>query len=134
MSKETQLINQEFAKFLDYTLITPAMRKNPEDWHLTYWEKPLTHEVLCSENKLNFHTSYDSLYKVVTKINSLGYTVETKGNSCRIKFGSNKDWTECTAPLNAIFLECWSFLKWYNNNQQLKNYLSSLKNITNVPI
>lgn len=121
MSKETQLINQEFAKFLGYTLITPDMRKNPEIWTVSYWEKPLIHEVLCSEHNLPFHTNYDSLYKVVTHINSLGYIVETKGNSCRIKFGSNKDWTEGPNPLNAIFLECWLFVKWYNRKNEIHN-------------
>ena len=117
MSKETLKINQEFAKFLGYELVTPAMRQIPERWTKSYWEKPLTHIVLCSENNFKFHYSYDAMYEVVNKINSLGYIVETGGNSCRIKFNSNRSWTEGTSPLNAIFLECWSFVKWYNKQE-----------------
>lgn len=116
-SIEVNTINHQFAEFLGYSLITPAMRKHPENWVISYYEKPLTHEVLGTENNLKFHKSMRDLEKMRKKIQSLGFIVETNGEMCRIKYDKHISWTDAGDLVNSMYLEFYGFLKWYNQNK-----------------
>lgn len=116
-TNEVNNINHLFAEFLGYSLITPAMRNNPENWKESYYEKPLTHEVLGVEGKLKFHKSMQYLDKIRKKIHSLGYIVETNGEMCRIKYDNHITWTDGGNLVNSMYLEFYGFIKWYNENK-----------------
>ena len=116
-TNEVNNINHLFAEFLGYSLITPAMRKNPENWTESYYEKPITHEVLGVEGKLKFHKSMQYLDKIRIKINSLGYIVETNGEMCRIKYNNHITWTDGGNLVSSMYLEFYGFIKWYNENK-----------------
>lgn len=110
--------NSLIAEFMGFRLITPEMRKRPEDWYnngkpSSYWEN---HElkgsrrVLCGENGLMYHSSWDWLMPVVNKI-----------------FGLKKDYPIATSDLLETFIfedidVVWNrvvnFIKWYNSNAE----------------
>ena len=75
-TNEVNNINHLFAEFLGYSLITPAMRKHPENWTESYYEKPITHEVLGVEGKLKFHKSIQYLDKIRKKIPDIEFTCD----------------------------------------------------------
>ena len=71
-----------------------------------------------SEN-LPFHNDWNWLMQVVEKIESIGFTFETKKNWARItRKGENiiLRWEEDKTKIEAVYNACIEFIKWYNEN------------------
>jgi len=121
--------NKMIAEFMGYKLITPKMRRNPESWKYSYWENPdapTPHKVLGSEDSLDYDSSYNSLMRVVDKIESMGNCIQTKlskdmnGNYC---FGiiwyqhyDNAERRYCPSRIESIYSTVIDFIQFYNNN------------------
>ena len=116
-STEINNINKVFAEFLDYKLITPEMRKNPEKWTKSYYEKPLIRKVLGEENSLRFHLSLKYLNMISDKILKLGFSIKCEDSSCLILYGNNKEPTDTGNLFTSMYLEYYGFVKWYNSNK-----------------
>ena len=72
-----------------------------------------------SEN-LPFHNDWNWLMQVVEKIESIGFTFETKKNWARItRKGENiiLRWEEDKTKIEAVYNACIEFIKWYNENK-----------------
>ena len=78
--------NELCAKVLGYELITPDMRKNPQNWKHSYWESKDEgfQKVLSVEGSLSFHQDWNLLMKVVDKIESLGFDIAMQSDFCII--------------------------------------------------
>lgn len=65
--------NELIARFLGYELITPAMRRNPEQWTASYWQKdhPRKQTVLCREGLLRYNAAWSWLMPVVKQCNEI---------------------------------------------------------------
>lgn len=70
--------NKRCAEFRGYELITPEMRKNPEQWKgMSYWEhkdKANVHtskKVLGREGYLSFHSDWNLIMELVESIENL---------------------------------------------------------------
>jgi hypothetical protein len=122
--------NPMIAEFMGYKLITPEMRRHPENWKYSYWENPddddVVRKVLGEEDSLDYDSSYNSLMRVVDKIESLGNCIQTKlskdmgGNySFGIIWYQNYDSgqrRDCPSRIEAIYSEVVDFIKHYNTN------------------
>ena len=119
--------NPMIAEFMGYKLITPEMRRHPEDWAHSYWENPEAEKkVLASEKGLRYDTSWDQLMPVVDKIESLGNCIQTKlskdmgGNYLfRIIWYQHYDSQEqrdYKSRLEAIYSAVIDFINFYNAN------------------
>lgn len=77
--QEIQERNEQIALMLGYRLITPDMRRNPDKWNMSYWQKdyPEKQDVLCSEKYLPFHSDWNWLMEVVEFINNLKIKTQT---------------------------------------------------------
>ena len=63
---------------------------------------------------------WDWLMEVVEKIESIGFTFETKKNWARItRKGENiiLRWEEDKTKIEAVYNACIEFIKWYNENK-----------------
>ena len=70
-------------------------------------------------DKLKFHSNWNWLMEVVEKIESIGFTFETKKNWARItRKGENiiLRWEEDKTKIEAVYNACIEFIKWYNEN------------------
>ena len=78
---------------------------------------------------LKYHSDWNWLMEVVEKIESIGFTFETKKNWARItRKGENiiLRWEEDKTKIEAVYNACIEFIKWYNENKiqtSLKNNL-----------
>ena len=76
-------------------------------------------EVVKSIGQLDFHSDWNWLMEVVEKIESIGFTFETKKNWARItRKGENiiLRWEEDKTKIEAVYNACVEFIKWYNEN------------------
>ena len=68
---------------------------------------------------LKYHSDWNWLMQVVEKIESIGFTFETKKNWARItRKGENiiLRWEEDKTKIEAVYNACIEFIKWYNEN------------------
>ena len=68
---------------------------------------------------LKYHSDWNWLMEVVEKIESIGFTFETKKNWARItRKGENiiLRWEEDKTKIEAVYNACIEFIKWYNEN------------------
>ena len=149
--------NKLIAEFMGYKLITPEMRRNPEDWYINgkpscYWENHLlrgSKKVLCSENSLRYHSSWDWLMPVIDKIHDIdeglvtdrNYHIEILKRYVRVIYNWNNyiiptiDTTNQAAysesfedyryiffdsKIEAVWFAVVKFIKWYNSCQKEK--------------
>ena len=71
-------------------------------------------------DKLKFHSNWNWLMEVVEKIESIGFTFETKKNWARItRKGENiiLRWEEDKTKIEAVYNACIEFIKYYNENK-----------------
>ena len=69
--------------------------------------------------RYNYNTDWNRLMEVVEKIESIGFTFETKKNWARItRKGENiiLRWEEDKTKIEAVYNACIEFIKWYNEN------------------
>ena len=79
----------------------------------------LTTDGYFHERDLKFHKDWNWLMEVVEKIESIGFTFETKKNWARItRKGENiiLRWEEDKTKIEAVYNACIEFIKWYNEN------------------
>lgn len=79
----------------------------------------LTTDGYFHERDLKFHKDWNWLMEVVEKIESIGFTFETKKNWARItRKGENiiLRWEEDKTKIEAVYNACVEFIKWYNEN------------------
>jgi len=117
--------NKLCAEFMGYKLVTPEMRKHPEEWISSYWENPdfngSSKGVLCSENGLQYNTNWNWIMEVVEKIEQAGFDVNIFQHDATIKKSgefivithASKVKTKKEAVIQAI----WEFLNWYKDNK-----------------
>ena len=80
----------------------------------------LTTDGYFHERDLKFHKDWNWLMEVVEKIESIGFTFETKKNWARItRKGENiiLRWEEDKTKIEAVYNACIEFIKWYNENK-----------------
>ena len=68
---------------------------------------------------LKYRSDWNWLMEVVEKIESIGFTFETKKNWARItRKGENiiLRWEEDKTKIEAVYNACIEFIKWYNEN------------------
>ena len=68
---------------------------------------------------VNYDNDWGLLMEVVEKIESIGFTFETKKNWARItRKGENiiLRWEEDKTKIEAVYNACIEFIKWYNEN------------------
>ena len=66
--------NALIAQFEGYKLVTPSMRRQPEKWDHSYWEKKRPdngRQVISTEHTLPYLASYEALMRVVELIEEL---------------------------------------------------------------
>lgn len=71
------------------------------------------------EHELLYHFDWNWLMEVVDKIESLGYRVEITRHICRIK---HIVISEDLPKIQSVHNACVEFIKWYNQQQQPKQY------------
>ena len=79
----------------------------------------LTTDGYFHERDLKFHKDWNWLMEVVEKIESIGFTFETKKNWARItRKGENiiLRWEEDKTKIEAVYNACIEFIKCYNEN------------------
>ena len=110
--------NKMFAEFLGYCQLHPDYPTT------TYWYKkdyqPLT--------ILLFHSNWDWLMRVVEKIESLGYNIDTmkvditkyqSSQFCGIYIDGKIIYTNyCETKIEAVYNACVEFVKWYNQQSK----------------
>ena len=72
-------------------------------------------------SSLKYHEDWNWLMEVVEKIESLGYRIEIVKHICRI-YLSNKETiiiSENTPKIEAVYIACVEFIKWYNNQNRV---------------
>ena len=72
-------------------------------------------------DELKYHEDWNWLMEVVEKIESLGYRIEIVKHICRI-YLSNKETiiiSENTPKIEAVYIACVEFIKWYNNQNKV---------------
>ena len=72
-------------------------------------------------SSLKYHEDWNWLMEVVEKIESLGYRIEIVKHICRI-YLSNKETiiiSENTPKIEAVYIACVEFIKWYNNQNKV---------------
>lgn len=93
--------NKLIAEFMGWKLITPEMRRNPDTWDNSYYEKEVEDwyeengekivfmdtRTLCSVTKTKYHSSWDWLMPVVEKISM---TNNGDGSKQRYFFNTNR--------------------------------------------
>jgi hypothetical protein len=120
--------NEQIALMLGYRLITPDMRRNPDKWNTSYWQKdyPEKQDVLCSEGYLPFHSDWGSLMKSVEFIEELNnYFVQIEEKSCYVYDISKFDDSQTNAFIikdgetkrEAVFIAVSDFAKLYNDKK-----------------
>ena len=70
-------------------------------------------------DELKYHEDWNWLMEVVEKIESLVYRIEIVKHICRI-YLSNKETiiiSENTPKIEAVYIACVEFIKWYNENK-----------------
>ena len=80
----------------------------------------LTKDGYFHDKDLKFHSDWNWLMEVVEKIESIGFTFETKKNWARItRKGENiiLRWEEDKTKIEAVYNACIEFIKWYNENK-----------------
>jgi hypothetical protein len=127
--EEIENSNKLIAEFMGYTLITPEMRKYPEDWKCSYWENPefkgSSKEVLCSEKGLSYDCSWNWLMSVVEKIRNVEICsnfninvgcdslIETEYPHIEFEQYCNSK----ISTLEAVYITVVNFIKWYNEKK-----------------
>ena len=122
--------NKKCAEFLGYELITPQMRKRPEQWKgNSYWEhkdKANVHtskKVLGRDGYLSFHSDWNWIMEVVEsieKIDNVFVKIHTGGvfihpiNDTKNYISKQYNSSKKEAVIQAIN----QFLIWYNNEQR----------------
>jgi hypothetical protein len=118
MNKEIETI--VIAKFLGYNL----PYKNDSD----RWEYLVPGAGLVSSSRIedlykflgyNFQHDWNSIMKIVDKIESLGYNVEICGNSCVIKYNIDEledihgfyEDSKYLSKMQAVYIACLKFIK-----------------------
>ena len=84
------------------------------------WGYGLVEQDLLFAEQLKFHKDWNWLMEVVEKIESIGFTFETKKNWARItRKGENiiLRWEEDKTKIEAVYNACIEFIKWYNENK-----------------
>jgi hypothetical protein len=127
--------NKLCAEFMGYKLVTPEMRKHPEEWISSYWENPdfngSSKGVLCSENGLQYNTNWNWIMEVVDTIPQKvqGINVSIHPNSCLITDTGVRGQLSLNASKNivkvldaptrkeAVIQAIWEFLNWYKDNK-----------------
>lgn len=115
--------NKLIAEFMGYKLRLPNGMKNK------YWEKKLGEEtdVLCSENKLLYHSSWDWLMPVVSKIEEQGQSVSIFRGCCDIRFDKVREGLEEPEPIESgggqqkivsVWQSVVKYIQWYNTRKQ----------------
>lgn len=104
--------NKLCAEFMGYKLVTPEMRKHPEEWISSYWENPdfngSSKGVLCSENGLQYNTNWNWIMEVVENIKNLNIKSKEYDHLTHLFITSSK---------KRIVQAIWEFLNWYNDNK-----------------
>ena len=120
--------NKLIAEFMGYNLIIPSMRRYPNNWKTSYWErnydieKHTTDHVLCEENGLKYHFSWAWLMPVVEKIeDDCKAHVCIYNKSCWIElYGAHNDPCKFERTNNGfilnVYLSVVEFIKWNNLN------------------
>jgi tRNA G46 methylase TrmB len=118
--------NKRCAEFLGYELITPQMRKRPEQWNdNSYWEhkdKANVHtskKVLGRDGYLEFHSDWNWIMNVVETIEKLGYEIDIFSNCVEICDTPDENYiTEAVGKTKkeAVVQAIYEFLKFYNLN------------------
>jgi hypothetical protein len=120
--------NKRCAEFLGYELITPQMRKRPEEWKdNSYWEhkdKANVHtskKVLGRDGYLAFHSDWNLIMEVVEAIEKLNYQVDIQNNHCLIQRSDSFDGIRVYAETKkeAVVQAINQFLIWYEQNKTL---------------
>ena len=135
MNKEEILeYNKRCAEFLDYELITPNKRRNPDEWKYSYWEhknKANIHtskKVLGRDEYLSFHSDWNWIMEIVEAIEKLdNFYVQIEESACYIydisKFTDEQcnPFISCDLKLSskkeAVIQAINQFLIWYNENR-----------------
>ena len=116
------------AEFMGYKLITPEMRRDPSTWKYSYWENhndDAQIKVLCGEDSLSYHYSYNDLMKAVDKIENLDSIIQTsirKDTSGEHTFGiiwyghyiPKEKWYP--TKFEAVYYGVIDFIHYYNTN------------------
>ena len=115
--------NKIFAEFLDWefddlseTFETPFLKL--VDSH-AFGDEQFSCKL--QDFELEFHSDWRWLMTVVEKIESLGYRIEIVKHICRI-YLSNKETiiiSENTPKIEAVYIACVEFIKWYNNQNKV---------------
>ena len=122
MNTEVLEGNKLIAEFMGYKLV------KKKTLTYKYWEKPIRGEfgddidVLCSEYKLIYHTSWDWLMPVLQKIAKL-VIEEDWGNRYNQMMTRWKVISHCLTELkhDEIYDATLLFIKWYNQQPNTKN-------------
>ena len=135
--------NRLFAEFLGYKLITPAMRKYPDEWYNSYWGMKKDDGTVSafSEDTTKFYSDWNWIMQVVEKIENLKtetssfrfyinpksvIILEDKNYSFEIGDGGISSWplyfngsiyTIGKSKKEAVVQAIWNFLNWYNENK-----------------
>lgn len=108
------------AKFLGYELITPNMRKNPENWTRSYWQKnyPKKQIVLCEENNLCYDCDWNWIMKVLKEIREV---INTKLNihDFEIVKEMKLNLNPYDYDIEQIVQAIDQFLTWYNKQTKI---------------
>ena len=94
-----------------------------------FWTNTIKAHKFDNVMNLQFNSDWNWLMEVVEKIESIGFTFETKKNWARItRKGENiiLRWEEDKTKIEAVYNACIEFIKWYNENKiqtSLKNNL-----------
>lgn len=130
--QEIQERNKQIATMLGYKLITPDMRKDPNKWNMSYWQKnyPEKQDVLCSEKYLSFHSDWNWLMEAVEFIEKLGkysFAIDShplSGHTVLIHNATSYGITSLVIPdvtmpdkKEAVFIAVSDFAKLYNNKE-----------------
>lgn len=119
--------NKLIAEFMGYELV------GKKSLRFRYWEKPLNDEfgsvdVLCSEDKLLYHSSWDWLMPVVEKMEVMGFGMDITPHDVKVVDYTTGNEEERTVFINdnnypkvyQIYCTVLDFIKWYNLNQPTK--------------
>lgn len=119
--KEKEIIegNKLIAEFMGYKLITPEMRKEPETWTHSYWQKdyPQRQDVLCEEKYLNYNASWDWIIPICIKCREIAK--EYEDYSIEASTYNNIKFHLLTLNLENVWYKVIEFIKVYNQNKKV---------------
>ena len=120
--KQCKGIRSESGKYFDYWAKENFSCIEEQEIQIeSEWGYGLAEQVLLFAEQLKFHKDWNWLMEVVEKIESLGYRIEIVKHICRI-YLSNKETiiiSENTPKIEAVYIACVEFIKWYNNKNKV---------------